>query len=123
MKHYLRTQCTLLFSEGGFKLLETFAALSVLLATPLHAQFTYVANVSITSVSGYSIGSGGTLTTIPGSPFSTGGPSSHPDAIAVDPTGRFAYSANAGASSVSMVGSSVSAYTIGSNGTLTLLPG
>jgi 6-phosphogluconolactonase len=57
------------------------------LAWPLRAQFAYVANLADNTVSGYSIDrKTGALTAVPGSPFVTGG-----GAVAVDPTGRFAY--------------------------------
>jgi DNA-binding beta-propeller fold protein YncE len=57
-------------------------------ATPLRAtQFAYVVSQSSSNISGYSIDrKTGALTAVPGSPFVTGG-----GAVAVDPTGRFAY--------------------------------
>jgi 6-phosphogluconolactonase len=83
------------------------------LASPLQAQFVYVANTQGNSVSAYNIASSGALTPVPGSPFAAGvGFLS----VAVDPTGKFVYG----------VGSDeddVSAYSIGSNGGLTLVPG
>ena len=84
------------------------------------ARFAYVANYGSNTVSGYSIDpASGALTPIPGSPFPAG---VEPQSIVVDPTGRFAYVANAGALD-SPVGS-ISAYTIDPNsGALTAVPG
>ena len=79
-----------------------WAALAIavsLFASPLRAQFVYVANfgspitgISPSNVSGYTINpSTGALTTIVGSPFTTGG---DPRSMAVDPSGKFAYVAD-----------------------------
>jgi 6-phosphogluconolactonase len=87
--------------------LGTFFGLAVALV-PLRAQFAYVANQNGT-VSAYSIGSNGSLTPVPGSPFAAGAGAI---SVAVDPTGELAYVANFG-------DNSVSAYSIGSNGALT----
>ena len=81
----------------------------VWLAPPLRAQFAYVANEGGNTVSAYSIGAGGTLTPVPGSPFATG---TKPLAVAVDPKGKFAYVAN-------YDDNTVSAYSIGATGALT----
>jgi DNA-binding beta-propeller fold protein YncE len=98
-------------SRGWFSVFTGLAIGFVLLAAPLRGQFAYVANFESNNVSAYSIdGSNGTLTPIPGSPFAAG---SNPISVAVDPTGKFAYVAN-------FVGS---AYSIGSNGALTPIPG
>ena len=75
--------------------------------------FAYVANALGDNVSAYSIGSNGTLTPIPGSPFAAG---KYPVSVAVDPTSKFAYVAN-------QHSYNVSAYSIGSNGALTPIPG
>src|SRR5947199_299738 len=81
---------------------------TVSLATPLQAQFVYVANNISKNVSAYSIGATGVLSPI-GAPVAAGiGPRS----VAVDPTGRFVYVANG-------VSSNVSAYSIGVTGGLT----
>jgi 6-phosphogluconolactonase len=90
----------------------------VLLATPLRAQFVYVANFS-GNVSAYSISSNvsshGALIPVPGSPFAAG---NEPVSVAVDPTGKFAYVANDGNNV------NVSAFSIGANGALMLnVPG
>ncbi len=95
--------------------LGTAIALASPLA-PLRAQFAYVANSN--NVSAYSIGSGGVLTPVPGSPFPVG---PNPASVAVDPTGKFAYVVND--SNAPEVPGTVSAFTIGSNGALTSVPG
>ena len=61
------------------------------------------------AVFGYTIGSGGFLTGIPGSPFAAG---NAPYAVTVDPTGQFVYAVNSS-------DNTVSAYTIGAGGALT----
>jgi DNA-binding beta-propeller fold protein YncE len=94
-------------------ILGTAIALASPLA-PLRAQFAYVANLNSNNVSAYSIGSGGVLTPVPGSPFPVG---PNPASVAVDPTGKFAYVIND--SNVPEVPGTVSAFTIGSNGALT----
>jgi 6-phosphogluconolactonase len=85
-----------------------------LVAAPLRAQFAYVANFNGNNVSGYTINpSTGALTPIPGSPFTTGG---FPRSVAVDPSGKFAYTANEEGT--------VSGYTIDpSTGALTAIAG
>jgi DNA-binding beta-propeller fold protein YncE len=85
---------------------------------PLRAEFAYVVNALSNNVSGYSIGSNGALTPVPGSPFPAG---QNPGSVAVDPTGKFAYVVN-GSNNVSSFGA-VSAFSIGSNGALTPVPG
>jgi DNA-binding beta-propeller fold protein YncE len=84
----------------------------------LRAQFAYVVNALSNNVSAYSIGSNGALTPVPGSPFATIG--EDPVSVAVDPTGQFAYVADFGIGSGT---NGVSAYSIGSNGALTPVPG
>jgi 6-phosphogluconolactonase (cycloisomerase 2 family)/environmental stress-induced protein Ves len=77
-------------------------------------KFAYVANFGSNDVSAYTINSGtGVLTAVSGSPFTAG---TNPTSVAVDPTGRFAYVANAGGN--------VSAYTINAGtGALTAVSG
>jgi len=86
-------------------ILGTAIALASPLA-PLRAQFAYVANLNSNNVSAYSIGSGGVLTPVPGSPFPVG---PNPASVAVDPTGKFAYLVND--SNVPEVPGTVSAFT------------
>jgi 6-phosphogluconolactonase len=88
-------------------------------------RFVYVANAGPNAgfngipgdVSAYTINGGtGALTLVPGSPFPAG---QRPQSVAVDPTGRFVYVANAG-----LNGNGVSAYTInGGTGALAAVPG
>jgi 6-phosphogluconolactonase len=94
------------------------AALAIavsLFASPLRAQFAYVANFNSNNVSGYTIDpSTGALSSIAGSPFAAG---SFPRWVAVDPGGKFVYVVNEG-------DKNVSGYTIGpSTGALTAIAG
>src|SRR6266404_1499801 len=105
--------------RGWLSVLSTLAIGFVCLASPLRAQFAYVANGSDNTVSAYSIGSSGALTPVPGSPFAAGNVT---DSVAVDPTGKFAYVTNQGFPPTNIPGT-ISAYSIASNGALTPVPG
>jgi hypothetical protein len=100
--------------RGWLSAFSTLAIGFVWLATPLHAQFAYVANSGSANVSAYRIGATGFLTPVPGSPFATG---SLPESVAVDPKGKFAYVTNGNSANT------VSAYRIGADGSLTQLSG
>ena len=67
-------------------------------------RFLYVANFSSNTVSMYSIGAGGVLTSI-GTAVATG---TSPTSIAIDPTGRFLYVTNAGSNTVSQFSINIS---------------
>jgi 6-phosphogluconolactonase (cycloisomerase 2 family) len=55
-------------------------------------RFVYVSNSLDGTVGGWTIGAGGALTAITGSPFAAGfGTGARPGVIAIDPTGRFLY--------------------------------
>jgi 6-phosphogluconolactonase (cycloisomerase 2 family) len=55
-------------------------------------RFVYVSNSTDGTVSGWVLGTDGTLTAMPGSPFGRGfSPAATTGAIAIDPTGRFLY--------------------------------
>jgi hypothetical protein len=71
-------------------------------------SYVYVANFFSNTVSAYSIGTTGALTSI-GAPVAAG---FGPFPVAVDPTGNFVYVAN-------QIGNNVSAYSIGATGVLT----
>jgi YVTN family beta-propeller protein len=58
-----------------------------------------VANNVSNTISGFSVSSSGTLTSVPGSPFTNSG--AGPQAIAIDPRGKFVYVANSQSNSVS----------------------
>jgi 6-phosphogluconolactonase (cycloisomerase 2 family) len=82
-------------------------------------KFAYVASIpsgtGAGSIQAFAIdASTGELTTV-GSPVATG---IYPFSVVVDPIGKFAYVGNGGINN-----SSISAYTIGSDGTLTAVPG
>ncbi len=97
-----------LVRRGWLTVFSTLAIGFVWLASPLRAQFAYVANGDSNNVSAYSIGADGFLTPVPGSPFAAG---NVPESVAVDPTAKFAYVANA-------LSHNVSAYRIGADGAL-----
>jgi hypothetical protein len=108
-----------LVRKGWLSVFSTLAIGFFWLATPLRAQFAYVANGPGNNVSAYSIGADGALTQLSGSPFATG---TAAISVAVDPTGKFAYVANRGAPPAFLT-ARVSAYSIGANGSLTPLSG
>jgi 6-phosphogluconolactonase len=89
--------------RAGSALWASVAIAMSLFASPLRAQFAYVANNASNDVSGYTINaSTGALTPMAGSPFAAGlGPAS----VAVDPSGKFTYVVN-------NVSKNVSGYTI-----------
>jgi DNA-binding beta-propeller fold protein YncE len=76
-------------------------------------QYAYVANSSDPTVSGFSIQAGGTLTAVGGSPFTAG---TSPRAVAVDPSGQFAYVSNYTAGGINEY--TISAGVLAANGTI-----
>ncbi len=80
-------------------------------------KFLYVTNFTANNISGFSIASDGSLTSIPGSPFSAGTGSTL-NGIAVDPSGKFVYAAAMGGSG-SLLGYSIDETT----GALTAISG
>jgi 6-phosphogluconolactonase (cycloisomerase 2 family) len=64
------------------------------LAIDPSGKFLFVANQGSGTVSAYTIGGGGALTAVPGSPFVSGTGASHPTGASVDPTGNFLYVSN-----------------------------
>jgi len=99
--------------KGWLIVLATLVIGFVWPATPLRAQFVYVANLNSNNISAYSIVADGSLTPVPGSPFKAG---SRPQSVALHPTNKFAYVANDGSNNIS-------AYSIAANGVLTPIPG
>jgi 6-phosphogluconolactonase len=87
-----------------------------------NGKFLYIAvedaNTGLSNIVAYSIGFDGTLTAVKGSPFAVQGVSNWFSTI--DPTGRFLYAAGYGGGSA--IGA-IAAYSIDSNGALTLVPG
>ncbi len=83
--------------------------------------YLYVANYGSSNgtggLSAFSIGSGGALTPVPGSPFTTG---AQPSVIAISPDGSYLYVTNSGSAAGA---AGLSAYSIGSGGALTPVPG
>ncbi len=82
------------------------------LAITPSGSFLYVGNTLDNSISEYSIGSGGALTALNGSPV--GETYSTPLSLVVDNSGKYLFVANNGSSNIA-------AYSIGSDGSLTLL--
>lgn len=76
-------------------------------------KFLYLPNPSTNTVSGFTIGSGGDLTPVPGVAFAAG---KSPAAAAVDQSGKFLYVVNSGSTAISQ-------YTIDSAGNLTVITG
>src|SRR4029077_20610378 len=89
------------------------ASFFLFLTAPSRAQFAYVANADSGNISAYSIDSNGSMTPVPGSPFTAG---VEPFSVSVDCMAKFAYATN-------FSGNNVSAYRIGSDGALRALPG
>ncbi len=81
--------------------------------TQVAAGTVYVANLGSESVSAFSIGAGGSLSAITGSPFATG---REPLGVVVSPDGRYVYVTN-------LDSESVSAFSIASNGSLSAVAG
>src|SRR6185437_12269445 len=90
----------------------TFTALLLALASPVMLQaqnFVYVTNRTATtnSVSAFAVDAGGVLTSVPGSPFSTGGAGANVlcaavDRITVSPSGNLLFVANSGDQTISV---------------------
>jgi hypothetical protein len=78
-------------------------------------KFLYISATNNTIVA-YGIGFDGTLTAVKGSPFTVQGVSTRFSTI--DPTGKFLYAAGIGGTS----GGGIAAYSIDSNGALTIVP-
>ncbi|WHZ29674.1 MAG: lactonase family protein [Nitrospira sp.] len=94
--------------NGGFG----DAAPSGVVISP-NGSFLYVSNRGLDSVSAYTIGGGGALTPITGSPFPAG---TSPSAVTISPNGSFLYVSN-------RESDNVSAYTIEGTGALTPVTG
>jgi 6-phosphogluconolactonase (cycloisomerase 2 family) len=77
----------------------------------------YVANAGDGTVSVFTIGGTGALT-LAGSPVVTG---TFPFSVTVDPTGKFVYTANTGSASNNTSQGSISQFSIGTAGALTLI--
>jgi 3-carboxymuconate cyclase len=84
----------------------------------LVGSFLYVTNDGSNNISAFTINPAtGALTTVPGSPFSTGVSSGHLGiSLAVTPDNRFLYAANIGSSNISI-------FSIAANGALMAIPG
>ena len=78
----------------------------------------FIADASPSEIWVYLIGTDGTLTAVAGSPFSTG--TLQPGGLAIDGLGKYLYVTQ---NFSNHTGSEVGAYSIGSNGALTIVPG
>ena len=87
----------------------TLAAPDATLTASAAPEYAYASNQSDNTVSEYTIGTGGALTSI-----GTQATGAEPNAIAVAPSGRYVYIAN-------WTGNTLSEYSIGSGGTLTAI--
>jgi 6-phosphogluconolactonase len=83
----------------------------LLLATPIPAQFVYVANSKDNTISGYRIASDGKLVPVPGSPFGEGNFEDYTFSLVVHPSGEHLYVGN------------FAAYNIANDGALSFIPG
>jgi 6-phosphogluconolactonase (cycloisomerase 2 family) len=81
-------------------------------------RFVFVANQASSSISVFSMGTDGALAPVPGSPFAADSPFQ----LATNPSGTILFANNFPDSTVSDF-NTVSAFQIGSNGTLTAVPG
>jgi 6-phosphogluconolactonase len=80
-------------------------------------RFIYVSNQLTNDVSAYSFDSGtGALTPLAGSPFTLEPGGVGPESLAMDPAGKFLFTAN-------MNSNNVSAFTVNADGSLTAVPG
>ena len=101
---------------GWFTSLPLAASL-ILLAAPLRAEFVYLSDSLHETITTYSVGSNGVLTQV-GSPVSPG--ATNLGAGTIDPKGRFVFYLDAIGSQGN---SNIWAYSVGSNGVLTPVPG
>lgn len=104
------------FATGGAGLgLGLFASNRI--TASVSGNLLYVSNCGTNNVSGFSINaSTGVLTTIPGSPFATGGSCGSGIAVTTTPNNQFLYAANAGSKNISAFG-------IAANGALSPVAG
>jgi len=84
------------------------------LAVDSKGAYLYVANDDGNSISAFSIGAGGALAQLPGSPLGEPSGVTSPVALIIDPSGKYLYVANQGTNNLG-------AYSIGSDGGLTIL--
>jgi 6-phosphogluconolactonase len=91
--------------------------LALLAPSALAVSFVYVTNSGSNTISGFRVGSSGSLTPVPGSPFPTGG--TLPEGVAIRPVGsvgRHLYVAN-------FTSNNVSGFNIRADGSLAPVPG
>lgn len=86
------------------------------LAISPQGNFLYTANPTQGTVAGFSIGSNGSLSPVPGSPFAVGTAGTSPTFITVHPSGRFLYAADP-------AHNAVLAFSVGSNGAISPISG
>jgi 6-phosphogluconolactonase (cycloisomerase 2 family) len=102
--------CVASSRQSFVRILSIFLFGLGVLIRPAQAQFLYTLSLNDGSIAGYSIGSDGSLTAVPGSPYAgTSGAFS----LTIEPSARFLYVVNS---------PHVSGYVIGSDGALTPIP-
>jgi 6-phosphogluconolactonase len=104
--------------RAGVGVVVVLVWLGLLAPSALAVSFVYVTNSGSNTISGFRVGSGGSLTPVPGSPFPTGG--ALPEGVAISPPGPAAggrlYVAN-------FASNNVSAFRINADGSLTPVAG
>jgi hypothetical protein len=113
----IRSMVTVRRSFGAVTVV--LAVLAWLASSAWAQRFVFVSNDGppAPTVSVFTVGAGGGLTAVSGSPFATGGACCGADAVVVTPDGRHLYVTNFSGSG------SVSGFSVGASGALTPLPG
>src|SRR5262249_22108191 len=103
------------FLTGGAAIAGFFASNRITVGTV--GNYLYVANNTSNNVSAFSINPAtGVLTSVPGSPFATGGSGMNGMSLAATPDGKYLIAANSTSNNASV-------YSIAANGALTAIPG
>jgi 6-phosphogluconolactonase len=83
-------------------------------------KFLYATNMVSNNISAFAVAPNGSLSQIPGAPFTTG---ANPFGVATTPSGKFVYVSNGLNSSTNTYEKSISAFSVGSGGSLTAVQG
>jgi 6-phosphogluconolactonase len=110
---FFRSSGPRMMKPAAFRVLLTLAVAFIGLASSVRAQFAYVPCWADNTLWGYSIGSNGALTPVPGSPYPVG---FEPTSVAVDQN-KFVYLVSGNPDFKIM------AFSIGSDGALSTVPG
>jgi 6-phosphogluconolactonase (cycloisomerase 2 family) len=90
--------------SGGTPTFVTYYAAAIFptsLAVDPSEKFLYIADIYNNTIDAFTIGSGGVLTAVSGSPFSVGG--GQPQSLAIDSSGTYLFSANHSTDNVSVL--------------------